>query len=192
MKPSKDMPVSTPDSGRIAALDLWEGVAVSCFLGIFGALAVTRRGVTPDSGIILWTIFVLLCGIALSLPQPLTIRRMILISLPAAASFLLTLLFKGGIQVMFGAAKIVVASIGEVSLSETFRNRQIVRFAVFYLLLFLVTVPAIILAVLARNRVIVGIKLLWKAGPQGVSRAEKIINSVARIVALVIGVKLLV
>jgi len=67
----------------------------------------------------------------------------------------------------------------------------LLNYGLWYLFLLIATIPAVILAAFARNRIIVAVKGLVGANPRKVSRLEKTLNTALRI-AMLVGLILLV
>src|SRR5262249_21434791 len=132
---------------QLAEPDEIAGIAFSCILGVLEGLAVTRKDVTPRSGMLLWLAFVILAGIAIRVSPGRSVRRLLAFAVPTSLAFVVTMVFEGAIEVIAGSVIVSIASVGAQNTEEVLKQRELVTFGVFYLLLFVINVPSVVVAI---------------------------------------------
>ncbi len=182
----KQAPRSRVDPPAAAkTTDFWEGIATSCLLAAVFAFILIREDVTLEMQEWLWLTFVVLAGLSLHLPAPLTLRRLFLMAAPCSVVLFILLAFQGMLQVIWGALYLRLLSWPPVPSSAMV---SYVNAGLWYLCLLAGTIPAVIIATFARNQVVVLLKAFWGIDPKRVQKLEKVLNSVIRIIVVALGV----
>ena len=78
----------------------------------------------------------------------------------------LTLVFRNALQVIAGSVVIIVASVGKVP----YDKETVLRFGIFYLLILGINIPALVIAIYARERLLSF--LISLLGPAGRNTAQ--------------------
>lgn len=163
-------------SHQARSAEVYEGIAASCLVAVCAALLLTR-GIGVQPGILAWLAFVLLCGAAIWLPGPLRLRDVLTSSVAPSLALLATLLAVYLIPLwLFGTLGPVISSAEPLSqpISE-------IRALTFTLFASLASIPAIAVAIYARNRIVATAKALYGMDPKRLGSVEKAMNSLIRI-----------
>jgi uncharacterized transporter YbjL len=162
-------------------------VAFGCLIAIVSGLVLTRANINPDNGIYVWLLFVVCIGLAFSADIKSEETKVGQGALIISAAMLLTLTFKGALQWIFAGVMVNVASIGPMS-PESLKHQDILaKYCVFYVIIFLFTIPAIIAAIYARNILLFFTRKLINTDISKFEKIEKLINYTIKIIALIIG-----
>jgi hypothetical protein len=156
--------------------EVYEGIATSCIVAVCAGLLLTRGlGVQPS--ILAWTAFIIVCGVTIWLPPPLRLRDVLACATAPSLALLGTLLAVYLIPAwLFGI-------FGAVASTTTAVSPEIssLRALLFTLFVSLVSIPAIAVAIYARNHILGVSKALYGADPAALGRLEKVVNSALRI-----------
>lgn len=156
--------------------EVYEGIAASCLVAVCAALLLTR-GIGIHAGILAWLAFVLVCGIAIWLPKPLRLRDVLASAVAPSLTLLAALLAVYLIPFwLFGTLGPVISA----TLPPTVPVGE-ERALTFTLFASIASIPAIAVAVYARNRITDTVKALYGVDPKKLSRVEKAANSLVRI-----------
>lgn len=102
-------------------------------------------------------------------------------------SLLLTLCFKGVVEIFIQSAVFFVAPIGPVSAEKAREIENIERYGGFYLMIFLLTIPGVTVAIFARTVILALLTKLFNVKPGKLKTATKIINYLIKIITIVLG-----
>jgi len=167
-------------------IEKWEGVAFSCLAALVTGFLMTEHAMPTTVQWYIWGIFIVVCGLSIAPPTTLTVRDLLTVGLPPALCLLVMLLIRGALSVILNSAFAQVASM-DLTPAQLIEVQNLQRVAGVYAIILIGTVPAIILAAIARGIIWRVIKSIWDADPKRVSRLEKVINTVLRIAALLGG-----
>ena len=156
----------------------YEGIAATCLIAVAFSFLIIKDDVPLDAQEWLWFIFVIVSGLCLSITPPLSTRRLILPTVPCCVVLFLGLIFQGVLGVIWNSVYIRILSMPPVPSNDTL---LLIRAGFWYLFLFVATVPAVILAGLAKSMIMNWIKTAAGFDPKRLSRIEKLINTVIRI-----------
>jgi hypothetical protein len=163
----------------------WSNVCVGAIIAILGGLCLTRIDVTPKNGIYLWLLFVILIGLSFDrIPRGWSLWKA---SIIISFVMLLTMTYKGALQTLVSGTYVSVVSVGEVSAEDMMKKDRLVRYGLFYLSIFLMTIPAISIAIYAKSKIVFLGKKLWSIDKEGYSKIEMIINAIFKLISIVIG-----
>ena len=161
------MPVEPSDTGSYLG-----SVALTCFIAVFEGLALTRHDITPEVGMTLWIVFTLLLGLTIDVPRPPTAKQLCVAALLPALCLFLALVFKGALQIVSKSVYVSVASVGNVPDDFYQQQQHLQRYGILYGVIFLVTIPGIIAAIYARQKLIDLLSALVSLKPDSVKRVE--------------------
>lgn len=167
-------------------IERWEGIAFSCLAAVLAGFLMTEPEVPPTGQWYVWGAFVIVCGLSIAAPASLRARDLLAVGLPPALCLLLTLIVRGALSIIIGGATAHVASL-ELTPDQAIQVQNLRRLGAVYGIIFVGTIPATIVAAFARGIIWRMIKSIWGADPEKVSRLEKVINSILRILALLGG-----
>jgi hypothetical protein len=167
-------------------LEKWEGVAFSCLAAALAGFLMTQPDVPPTGQWYVWGAFVVVCGLSIAPPVSLRARELLAVGLPPALCLLLILVVRGALSIIIGSTTAQVASL-KLTPDQAIQLQNLRRLAAVYTIIFVGTVPAVIVSAFARGIIWRILKSIWGADPEKVSRLEKVINSILRIGALLGG-----
>lgn len=162
--------------------EIYEGIAASCLVSVLAALLLTS-GIGVRGGILTWSTYVAVTGIAIWLPQPVRGRDALCCAIAPALVLLGTLLAVYLLPVWLGqAAGAIVSSDRSVSGSGPSSLQA------FTLTLFVsvISIPGTMVGIYARSGVVRFVKKLFALEPEKFGNVEKIFNTCIRIGALVL------
>jgi hypothetical protein len=158
-----------------------EGVAFSCIAAVAFGFVILRPDVTLQAQLWLWLLFVVGSGLCLA-PWPDRPGRYLLHALSCSVIFFAVLIFQGALDVIWRSLYLRILSWPPVPSNDMIR---FVHAGLWYLFLLAATVPAITIATLARNKVVLLGKRLLSLDPRKFGRLEKAINTIIRILVVV-------
>jgi hypothetical protein len=159
-----------------------EGVAASSFLAVLASLMLTR-GVGVQGGILIWLVFVAACGLSIWLPTPINIRNLFIVAVMPSLVLLGSALAIYGIPQFLDQAYCGVISALPGQCHIPTGNVMLIT-----LFVFMASIPGIIAGVYARNQLVSFIKWSTTVKPSTLTRIEKLLNSLIRIGAIVMGI----
>ncbi|MFC5862081.1 hypothetical protein ACFPT7_07235 [Acidicapsa dinghuensis] len=160
-------------------------VALACFIAAFEGLALTRHDITPEVGMTLWIVFTLVLGLTIDVPRPPTAKQLTVASLLPALCLFLALVFKGALQIVSKSVYVTVASIGNVPDDFYQQQQHLQRYGLLYGVIFLITIPGIIAAIYARQKLIDLLSSLISLKPDSVKRVETLTKLILGILGTV-------
>ena len=165
----------------------WENISFCSLLSVICALVLTRGDVTPSNGFYIWILFVIIIGLCYS-DGELNFRKATKASLVISFVMFLTLTLKGALEIAILGSYMNVVSIGKVSEDDFLKNQNMMRFGFFYLSIFLMTIPMILMALFSRNRLIYYGKKVFKLSYNETTPIEKWINYIIKIGSLILAI----
>ncbi len=156
--------------------ETYQGIAASSLVAVCEGLWLTK-GIAVQPGILAWLTFVIVCGVLIWLPSPPRPKDALACAIAPSLCLLGTLLAVYFIPLWLeGVAGAVISTTSP-------RETPVVpeRAITFTLFVALATIPAIAIAIAARNIVISVGKTLYGIDPNRLGRVEKTINTLVRI-----------
>jgi hypothetical protein len=175
-----NMVINSSDKGSFLS-----SVALACFIAAFEGLALTRHDITPEIGMTLWIVFTILLGATIDVPRPLSAKQLTVAALLPAICLFLALVFKGALQIISKSVYVSVASVGNVPDDFYQQQQHLVRYGILYGVIFLITLPGIIAAIYARQKLIDLVTSFVSLTPASVKRVETVSKLCLGIVGLV-------
>lgn len=163
-------------SRHARSAEVYEGIAASCLVAVCAALLLTR-GIGVQPGILAWLAFVLVCGVVIWLPKPLRLRDVL------ASAVAPSLALLAGLLAVYLIPLWLFRTLGSVisTLPAPARPVGEERALTFTLFASVASIPAIAVAVYARNRIVETVKGLFGVDPKRLGRVEKAVNSLVRV-----------
>jgi hypothetical protein len=160
-----------------------EEIGFGCILAVLGALALTKPNITPNTAILYWLVFVVLTGVSIDPEAFDSVRDLAAYCSIPSGALIVTLIFRGALSFIAGAAFITVASISPMPAD----TGSIIKLAILYLFIFFATVPGILAGCFSRRILHQIVSGVWNAKTAKVKTLEKNIIIGLRIVSLLFG-----
>ena len=170
-----------PTKPKLTQADAIEGVAFACLLAVAFVFLLQRDDVPIRAQQVIWFTFVVLTGASLNPSSEARVGVVSLQALAPTAVLFIGMIFQNALQIAAGAAYLSIVSRPAVPTND---EVSFVNLGLWYLLLFIATWPAVILATYARRRIVSLLKAVWNVDAKRVERIEKVINSAVRIISL--------